>query len=279
MQRISILGSGWLGLPLAVALKQLGHPIKASSRSGARLDQIKQANISAHFYDIEADLHETDFLQSDVLIINITSKNLAAFKNLAIQIENSPIQKVLFISSTSVYQESLDPNAVPITESNIDALRSCPLLDIENLLMNNRNFETSIIRMAGLMGYQRHPGKFFIQTKEDGSFSCKAIKNPDAAVNMIHRDDCIAIIKAVLAKQTWGEVFNACSTSHPTRREFYSHAINDFIKGESIVMNFIASDIQHHKIISNEKVKQRLGHNFIYDDLLSSVVHSGYQSI
>ena len=272
MKRISILGSGWLGLPLAIELKQLGHQIKASSRSIERLNQVEQASISAFSYDIEADQNDVSFLQADILIINITSKNIDAFKNLITEVENSPIQEVLFISSTSVYQNSPNSNSPAITEYNHDALVSCPLLTIENLFSENAHFETSIIRFSGLIGYQRHPGRFFAKTQEDGSVKCKSIKNPDASVNMIHRDDCIGIIKAVLEKNAWGEVFNGCSSDHPSRREFYTHAIADYSGTKNLEMNFIESKNSTDKIISNTKVKTQLKYHFVADNLLSSTL-------
>lgn len=270
MKRISILGSGWLGLPLAVELNQLGYPIKASSRSEARLSQIKQAAISAHTYDIEADQNDVSFLQADILIINITSKNVDSFKNLIAFIEGSSIKKVLFISSTSVYGDSLDPNSAAIIESDHDALVSCPLLTIENLFRESSHFDTSIIRFSGLIGYQRHPGRFFSQPQEDGSVKCKPIKNPEASVNMIHRDDCIGIIKALLEKDSWGEIFNGCSSHHPTRREFYTYAIKDYSGIENIEMNFIENENKIDKVISNEKVKTHLKYHFMTDNLLSA---------
>jgi nucleoside-diphosphate-sugar epimerase len=273
MKRISILGSGWLGLPLAIELNQLGHPIKASSRSEARLSQVKQAGLSAHVYDIEADQNDVSFLQADILIINITSKNVDAFRKLITLVEKSPIQNVLFISSTSVYKASSDPSSTAITESNEDALASCPLLTIENLFRENPHFETSIIRFSGLIGYQRHPGRFFTKTQEDGSVKCKPIKNPDAAVNMIHRDDCIGIIKAILKGKAWGEVFNGCSSDHPSRREFYTYAIADFSGTKNVEMTFIESENKINKVISNEKVKTHLKYHFIADNLLSETAY------
>jgi len=273
MKRISILGSGWLGLPLAVELKQLGHPIKASSRSEARLSQVEQANLSAYVYDIEANQNDVSFLQADILIINITSKNIDAFKNLITKVETSPIKEILFVSSTSVYQDSLDQNAKAITESDQDALVSCPLLTIENLFRDNSHFETTIIRFSGLIGYQRHPGRFFAKIQEDGSVKCKPIKNPEAAVNMIHRDDCIGIIKAILKADAWGEVFNGCSSHHPCRRDFYTHAITDFSGIKTVEITFIENENTTYKVISNEKVKTHLKYHFIKDNLLSETAY------
>ncbi len=268
LERISILGSGWLGLPLAIELNQQGYQVKASSRSEERLSQVKQAGISAYIYDIESAENDSDFLQAEILIINITSKNIDAFSKLNKNIENSTIKKVLFISSTSVYKDTTDPKQQLISESNIQALNPCPLLTIEKLFQDNSHFETSIIRFAGLVGYQRHPGRFFLQIQEDGSVKCKPIKNPDAPVNMIHRDDCIGIIKALIQQNHWGEIFNACASDHPSRRKFYSSAVKNFSGKKTLEMNFIEAENKANKIIDNNKVKSVLGYNFVEDNLL-----------
>ena len=269
-KQISILGSGWLGLPLATELQQAGYSIKTSTRSPERQQQIQTEGIDTYLFDIESDDNELKLLQADILIINITSKNTEAFKALIRQIEASPISKVLFISSTSVYADSSKPNPTAITEADLSALKPCPLLEIENLLIDNSHFETSIIRFAGLMGYQRHPGRFFLRQGENNELSCKPIRNPDGLVNMIHRDDCIGIIEAVIKQNNWGEIFNGCSSQHPTRREFYTWAVADYSDKESIAMNFATTDVQSYKIIDNAKVKSHLAYVFKQDDFFAN---------
>ncbi len=270
MKRISILGSGWLGFPLALELSQANFHIKASSRTPERLGYLRKAGIDAYAYDIDVSdtrksTHENDFLQADILIINITSKSIEAFTRLISEIEKSTIQQVLFISSTSVYQNSADLDALPITEDSIEQLTPCPLLDIEKLLQHNAHFKTTVIRFSGLIGYQRHPGRFFLAKTENDDVYCKTIKNPDAKVNMIHRDDCLGIINAVIKQNCWGEVFNACASQHPTRREFYQAALNHLGEYEPV---FSGQTDSVGKVISNQKVKQQLGYSFIHDDLL-----------
>jgi nucleoside-diphosphate-sugar epimerase len=256
MKRISILGSGWLGLPLAIELSHANFHIKASSRGPERLAQLRKAGIEAQAYDIEVlnarkNTHENKFLQADILIINITSKNIEAYTQLIEEIENSTIQQVLFISSTSVYQNSAHLDSQAITENDEAALKPCPLLDV--------------IRFSGLIGYQRHPGRFFLATTEDDSVYCKTIKNPDARVNMIHRDDCIGIIRAVIDQNRWDEVFNACASQHPTRREFYQAALSHLGDYEAV---FSGQTDSLGKVISNQKVKEQLSYSFLHDNLL-----------
>jgi len=110
--KISVLGSGWLGLPLTEYLSAAGYSTKTSTRSALRAKQISEQGIEVHVFDIE-NLHESDsaFLDSDILIINITSKNIPAFESLITEIEKTSISKVLFVSSSSVYPNTCKFNS------------------------------------------------------------------------------------------------------------------------------------------------------------------------
>ena len=103
MTTISILGSGWLGLPLAQRLRQSGYLVKASTRSPDRIEEITAVGAEAALFDIESLSKATDdFLNADILVINITSKNVDAFRILVEKVSASSIKNLLFVSSTSV---------------------------------------------------------------------------------------------------------------------------------------------------------------------------------
>ena len=267
MQRISILGSGWLGHPLAVALSKTAAHIKVSSRSQERLGALRNEGLVAYYFDIDSlDTSDEIFLDADVLIINITSKNVESFEQLISKIETCDIKHVLFISSTSVYKNQYNLQQPEIVEDDLSSLIPCPLLSIENLFRKNTHFKTSIIRFSGLIGYQRHPGNFFLETSNPDAAYCKTIKNPDAPINMIHRDDCIGLIKALIKQQCWGSVFNACSSHHPSRREFYRAALKHLGGYEPI---FAGQSESVGKVISNKKITDLLNYSFLHNDLLN----------
>ena len=52
MQTISILGTGWLGLPLAEQLAGMGHQLKASTTSSSRLAQLAALDLQPYVVDI-----------------------------------------------------------------------------------------------------------------------------------------------------------------------------------------------------------------------------------
>lgn len=251
MKNVSILGCGWLGKALAIDLLENGHSVKGSTTTPSKLDELSDLGISSYLIDIENLEASNDFFSSDVLVIAITSKNVESFRNLIQVVEESTIQKVIFISSTSVY-----PNLNRVITEN-DQLVDSPLVDIESVIQSNATFDWNIIRFAGLLGYERHPSNWFRN---------KAIPQPNGFVNMIHRDDCIAIIEELISNDYPNEVFNACSNHHPTRRSFYTYAK---LSKAMTPPTFIEDGDESWKIISSDKLQHQLQYTFKHDDLLS----------
>ncbi len=257
VNRISILGSGWLGLPLAKYFLSLGFQVNASTTSVERKQQLSLLAIEPFVFSLNQ-LAPTalTFLRAPILIINIPYKNVDDFKQLIKLIEQSQVKYVVFVSSTSVYKNT----NTTVTEADTDALTESPLLTIENCFRFNRHFKTTVVRMGGLIGGDRHPGRFFKN------------KNPvryhNAFVNLIHQDDCVKIISQIISQGVWGEVFNCCADTHPSKREFYSQAALKLGLPEP---NFEVSDENCFKIISNQKLKKMLNYTFIHPDLMQTI--------
>lgn len=251
MKRVSILGCGWLGTSLGVSLLDEGYSVKGSTTREEKLALLEAHQIVPFIVDI-ASFEEFDhFLEADILIISITSKDVDAFENLILQIQDSSIQKVIFISSTSVYPRI---NKVMTEE---DTVLNTPLTVIENLFRENSFFETTILRFAGLFGDQRHPSNWFRNGRK--------IPQPKGFVNMIHKEDCIEIIHEIIDQNCWNETFNACSNHHPTRRDFYTVAR---LSANLELPEFEENQEYEWKIISSKKVQSVLDYTFIHDHLL-----------
>jgi nucleoside-diphosphate-sugar epimerase len=274
-EKIAILGCGWLGLPLAKSLLSKGYDVKGSTTSESKLEVLKDAGISP--FQIQLKEHQIignieDFLkETDVLIIDIppglrrevSSSNEMTFvskvKTLIPFIEKLGVQKVLFVSSTSVYGDNFP--IVEITEETKpypDTESGKQLVIAEALLQSNPHFKTTVIRFGGLLGDDRHPVKFLAGRTN--------VENPDAPVNMIEREDCIGIIETVIDKglrqaqsDKWGETFNAVIPQHPTRKAYY-HKKAQIL---NLPLPTFAEDSESKgKIISSKKVETILGYSF-----------------
>jgi nucleoside-diphosphate-sugar epimerase len=257
MKTISLLGSGWLGLALARNFQRKPFSVNASTRTLARLDQLQEVEAIPYLIDIDSLTGNVGaFLDCDVLIVNITSKNILSYIELIRNIEASTVRRVLFVSSSSVYQNTNDL----VTESEGLENDDSPLYQIERLFMSSAHFKTTVVRMAGLIGPGRHPGRFF---KRD-----KLVEQPDSPVNLIHQTDCVNIINQIIEQKVWGEVFNACASSHPTKREFYGQAR---LSLSQLPPNYGQSYKPSFKIVSNQKLSRILNYEFVYDDLMTLI--------
>jgi nucleoside-diphosphate-sugar epimerase len=276
MKKISILGCGWLGLPLAKKLIEKEYSVNGSTTSENKLSILKDAGINPFLVilsEVEGTLEtesvsETinDFLtESEILIIDIPPKlraNTDLSRKLFVEkietlipfIEQSTIKKVLFVSSTSIYgdqnhliTEETNPN--PETESGKQ------LLLAEAILQKNHNFETTILRFGGLIGEDRHPVKF-LAGKEN-------LENPDAPVNLIHQKDCIGIIEEIIFQSKWNEVFNAAAPFHPSREDYYTQKA----KEQNLILPKFSTETSNiKKIISSEKIENSLKYQFNLDE-------------
>lgn len=263
MTQISILGCGWLGLPLAKSLLQNGFPIKGSTTSLEKISLLESEGITPFLVRLEEQqicASVADFLaDSQILIINIppklrggsTENFVAKITTLLPFIENSTVEKVLFVSSTSVYGEDNEV-VTEATVLNPDTEGGRQLAIVENVLQKNSRFQTTILRFGGLISDDRNPVRF-LSGREN-------IENPDAPINLIHQDDCIGIIEKIIALNSWGETYNAVAPFHPTRQEYYTQKAT---KLNLALPKFAASNIIVGKTILNNKLIEALDYSFI----------------
>jgi nucleoside-diphosphate-sugar epimerase len=263
MTQISILGCGWLGLPLAKSLLQNGFSIKGSTTSLEKMSPLQSAGITPFLVRLEEhQISESiaDFLaNSQILIINIppklrggsTENFVAKITTLLPFIENSTVEKVLFVSSTSVYGED-NEFVSEASVLNPDTEGGRQLAIVENVLQKNSRFQTTILRFGGLIGDERNPVRF-LSGREN-------IENPDAPINLIHQDDCIGIIEKIIGRNSWDETYNAVAPFHPTRQEYYTQKATEL---NLALPKFAALNTIVGKTILNNKVIEVLEYSFI----------------
>lgn len=262
MSKISILGCGWLGFPLAKTLLQKGFTVKGSTTSADKLAILEEAKIEPFLLSLKAEETQGDitrFLEnSSVLIVDIPPKLrgvekenfVAKVENIIPHIEQSGIESMLFISSTSVYNDD-EEHVTEATIPNPDTESGLQLLATEKLLQSNTSFQTTVLRFGGLIGEERHPIKFLAGRKD--------VENPDAPINMIHLDDCIGIILKIIETRSWGETFNAVAPFHPTRKDYY---ISKSIDLALAPPNFNHEKPSVGKVVDSSKIMEVLGYSF-----------------
>lgn len=273
MKKISILGCGWLGLPLAKALIEKGFSVNGSTTSEDKIVLLQNAGINPFLISLESvgvSGNCNDFLdESETLIIDIPPKlrgdnavnplEAVFVKKMQHQIphiEKSTVKNVLFVSSTSVYPED---NSIITEDSplNPETESGKQLVAVEELLQSNPNFKTTIIRFGGLIGEDRHPIPFLAGKRN--------LENPKAPINLIHQVDCIGIILEILRqaqndKLEFGETFNAVAPFHPCRDDYYTQKAIDF--GLELPQ-FNLESPTFGKTILSSKVETVLGYTFL----------------
>lgn len=277
MKQISILGCGWLGLPLAKSLLEKGFSINGSTTSVEKIAVLEKARINPFLVSLSASeaseevsdetkISIKNFLEnSEILIIDIPPKLrgdskenfITKIQNVIPFIEKSSVEKVIFVSSTSVYA---DDNSIITEETkpNPDTESGRQLLEAEQILQNNSNFQTTIVRFGGLIGDDRHPIKFLAGRKN--------IENPEGPINLIHQVDCIGIIETIIGLRqaqsdilNWNKVFNAVTPFHPTRKEYYTQKA---IELNLPLPEFDESKISIGKTILSDKITSVLNYEF-----------------
>lgn len=247
--RISLLGSGWLGSALATHFLSAGHSISASTRTVSKLAKLESLGCTAFLIDLGTEQpFPPSFFVADILIISITSKSLIEHEKVVQMISHSAIRQVIYTSSTSVYQSSdgdVDEQS-PLVEDH-------PLVQIERLYQG-LDQPSCILRLAGLVGPDRHPGRFFR-------------KKPTAAIarvpsNLVHLHDILPAFSWLVEHMPIEEVFNIVSDEHPPKYDVYSAAYEDYT-GQSA--QFVLSNTpssRGSKRVINTKIKYRTGLTF-----------------
>ena len=266
MTKISILGAGWLGYPLANKLLHSGFNVQVSCTSDSKVSELKKAGFTA--FNISLPTINTpnsqSFFNSDILIITLPFKrSLISPNSYLIDIKtilshcNATTKHILFTSSTSVYNNSpnnLNEDSPIIIEND----RQKILLDCEKTILSHPTSTNTILRFGGLYGYDRKLTNFMTKSSQT--------KHINAPVNLIHQDDAVSIMEQIIHQKKWGHIYNAVSNEHPTRHELYStHAARQGIK----VPEFITSNESAYKIIDNQKLIKDLRFKFKYPNPLS----------
>lgn len=262
--KIALLGCGWLGFPLAEVLVNEKYSVHGSTTSLEKLPLLQAKGITPFFIslsesEITGDL--SGFLEGcETLILNIPPKLranpaedfVAKITLLVRALGKSSVEKVLFISSTSVYADQegvamIDEN----TAANPDTESGKQLLKAEIILQQCREFQTTLLRFGGLVGEDRHPIKH-LAGKEN-------LAAANAPVNLIHLEDCIGIILKIVQNQAWDTTFNAVAPEHPTREAFYHKKAQEM---NLPIPKFVSEKTVTGKIISSEKTERVLGYSF-----------------
>ena len=219
MRTIGVLGCGWLGTALCNNIKKQNWQVRGSRRSEIGILKLKESGIDA--YQIEVSKSNMTgsikpfFKEMETLIISIPPDRKEndfsqIIKQLLLILKTTSVKKIIFLSSTSVYGNTEGFfNEKSTTKPK--KISSKAILETEKLI-SNYFIPSIIIRLGGLIGFDRNP---IFQLQE------RKISNPNGRINFIHQKDAIEGIMTLLSYTELEGIYNLVSPHHPIRESYY----------------------------------------------------------
>lgn len=279
---VGIIGCGWLGKALAVSLVEQGASVLATSSQQCNVDKLNQQGINAQKLLLPSDpeqLYQHEIFTQQCLVIAITPQFKKGQVDYAIKVaqlvdaanKRGIVQRIILLSSTAVYQglEGLVDESTKLDLAGLSSVKTgsvesgsidkTQLLNMAEQAVLNFNQQGSVLRLAGLVGPDRHPGKFLLAKR--------TLTNSTAPVNLIHQQDAVGLIMALLTTSSPQMIFNGVSDIHVTKALYYQTAA----KSLGLELPIFSADnrLDSTRIVCGDKAKQHLGYSFIYPDLLA----------
>ncbi|CBJ80055.1 putative enzyme with NAD(P)-binding domain [Xenorhabdus bovienii str. Jollieti] len=269
VKKVSIIGLGWLGMPLAQILQGYGMQVVGSKTTADGVEAARMCGIGCHLLNLTPQIIcEADDLEQlmsvDVLVLTLPVSGIAGggegyVKAVQLIVDTAlshSVPHIIFTSSTSVYGSSVghlneDAPLFPETRS------AKALVELENWLHRLPNTSVDIVRLAGLVGSGRHAGRFLAGRK--------AIEGGEKVVNLVHQDDVISAIKRLIEQQKGGHIYNLCAPEHPKREKFYLQASRQL---DLTPPEFLQSEVQGTagKVVDGSRICRELGFEYQFPD-------------
>lgn len=220
MNKISIIGCGWLGLSLGAALARDGYPVIGSTTTKEKLSELNTAEIEPVYFKLspmpEGDSFQRLF-QSEDLFINIPPQSRSKppehyreqIKYLKYLLhQNESVKRVIFISSTSYYP-NMDAEVNESTAYDFEQGSNKAIVWAEEEI-KKIDQKLIILRLGGLFGGDRIPGRYASNKETTGK---------DNPTNYIHREDVIDEVKKLLSQDEWPNIKNLVHPAHYSRQK------------------------------------------------------------
>ena len=266
MKKVLIIGCGYVGSAAASALKALGNFITVTTRSPHKISDLTQFSDQVLLLDQPHDwsksINEQDIIlvclapdHSKTLIadplqiyrttyLNTANSLVTALKN------NTSVQKVIYTSSTSVYNGCNSSTVNEEQKLSPITPQAQILLDSENIFLEiSQQKQITIFRLGEIVGPSR-----MIETR------LQQAKKPfpgdgHNVTNLIHLKDIVQAINFSISNNLQG-IYNLCNDFHPTRKEFYLQMCEK-LKLPPIKWDSSQKTIHGGKyLVSNTKIKQ-----------------------
>ncbi|PZL86568.1 NAD(P)-dependent oxidoreductase [Pantoea sp. ARC270] len=268
MKKVAIVGLGWLGMPLATALTARGLQVTGSKTTPDGVEAARRCGIEAFQLELTPELvcdaaDIEPLFNVDALIVTLPASRTAeggeaylqAVQNVVDTALVYRVPRIIFTSSTSVYGSSSGPKREnsPLTAETVAGKT---LVKLENWLHDLPGTSVDVVRLAGLVGPKRHPGRF-LAGKQD-------VANGSQGVNLVHLDDVVEAITLLLQSPKGGRTYNLCAPKHPSRDTFYPAVTRQLgLQPPQFAPEAVK---ESGKLIDGSRICSELGFEYRYDD-------------
>jgi len=278
IKSVGIVGCGWVGSALAHQLKGKGVKVLATRSNSDNVEQLNSQGIDASVLLLpnkQSELNDHPVFNSQCLVIAITPQFKQDRADYGDKVEqlviaakaNTCVEQVILLSSTAVYNglsgdiyeaDTLDLSADKVSVLSQAEQAVLSFTEPSNKALDNVSY---VLRLAGLVGPNRHPGKFLLNGR--------MLKSPAAKVNLIHQQDVIGLILSLLSERIDSGIFNGVSSTHVSKKEYYQAAASAL---DIAPPSFELEDDKSAKsvrIVNGDKVAVKLSYQFVYPNLLT----------
>ena len=293
LKKVTIIGAGWLGMPLAVKLLANNYHVMATKQSAEDINDclaaLKKNSIFSQQYAVmpfSDGLLNHNILDSGILQQLFTDRQIIItvpptpflrrhamenqaegivdyanfIQNMAKIASDYQAESLIYTSSISVYGNSSgiineELPAMPKTNS------AKAIVAAEKSLQNNI-IPVTILRLAGLIGHGRHP-IFTLQGRDN-------IRSPLNAINLLHIEDLLQAIIVILNREKVSksyDIYNLVTPCHPNRQSYYQALAQQLNLTEPI---FETAQPELKKIIDGGKITNKGDFNYKVLDLIHS---------
>lgn len=237
IQKITILGCGYVGSAVGVEFVRLGRPVRATTTTPLRVAELAALGFAATVWSA-ADVETLRSLirDQDAVVLCVAPPGrsqdyravyLRAAESLVAVLPESNVRRVIYTSSTRVYGQDAGEW---VDESSPTVPRDANgrvLLEAENALLESvrklaaaqsPGLSATVLRLSGIYGPGRDPAERMLKS------AGQARNDGNEWVNLIHRDDIVAAIVKLLETPHHG-VLNLSDDRPTTRREYYDRLL------------------------------------------------------
>ncbi|CAM4088899.1 NADP-binding protein [Pseudoalteromonas byunsanensis] len=251
MNKLVVLGAGWLGKPLCLQAIARGWQVE-----GTRTQPVQESGFERKLHLNAGVIQHSITLRDAWWVCAIPPRARSEESTYLETLEKSLLlskqldcKGFLLCSSTGVYSDDSGCYSEQ-NETSIASSRQRILVNAEQQVLNQSG---KVLRLAGLVGEGREPGRF-VSGKQLRSSS-------QGSVNMVHQQDVINAIFTVL--NSWSEaknIYNICHPSHPSRQAYYQQKCHQL----GTATPTFASDEKVERVINGAAICQ-LGFHYQHE--------------